>query len=180
MKKQQGAFLLAVLLAAPAFAFADNISGHSKGGNKYVTLSEGFTGQQDLQESSARCNFLFSSPKETGVQTTSIAGASLSEIAKGDKGLNPGSLGSGMGSGNQPATLLTSGANEGASSGNGKGKGHGKQNGGAGGGNGTVSGSGGSASTVFIAEPASQTLLLFGLAGLGMLSYRRKTLTNSI
>ena len=176
MKKKQEAFLLAVILAAPAFAFADDISGHSKGGNKYVTLSEGMTGQQDLQESSARCNFLFSVPKENGVQTTSIAGASLSEIAKGDKGSNL----SGMGSGNQPATLLTSGANEGASSGNGKGKGHGKQNGGVGDGNGTAPGSGGVSSTVPIAEPASQTLLLFGLAGLGMLSYRRKTLTNAI
>jgi hypothetical protein len=174
VEKKQGAFLLAVLLAAPAFAFADDISGHSKGGNKYVTLSEGLTGQQDLQESSARCNFLFSSPKENGVQTTSIAGASLSEIAKGGGGSNLGAPGS------QPATLLTSGANEGASSGNGKGKGLGKQNGGAGDGIGTAAGSGGASPTVPIAEPSSQTLLLFGLAGLGMLAYRRKALTNAI
>jgi len=173
VKKKQRAFLLAALLAAPAFAFADNISGHSKGGNKYVTLSEGLTGQQDLQESSARCTFLFSSPKENGVQTTSIAGASLSEIAKGG-GSNLGAPGS------QPATLLTSGANEGASSGNGKGKGRGKQNGGAGDGNGTAAGSSGASPTVPIAEPASQTLLLFGLAGLGMLAYRRKALINAI
>ena len=181
MKTKQGTLLLAVVLAAPAFAFADNISGHSQGGNKYVTLSDGFTSQQGLQDNSARCTFLFSSPKENGLRTSSFSGASLNEIAKGEESSNLGALsGTGMGSEGRPVTVVDFGGNKGSSFGRDKGKGPGKDNGGDGGGNGTGGGSDDPSPPALIAEPGSRALLLFGLGGLGLVCYRRKALTNAI
>lgn len=181
MKNKQGTLLLAVILAAPAFAFADNIPGHSKGGNNNVSLSEGFTGQQELQDGSAKCNFLFSSPKENGVQTTSISGASLSDFAKGDKSSNLGTLaGTGISSDSRPVNVVDFGSNKDSSFGRDEGKGRGKHNGGDGDGNGPGVGSGDPPPAVSVAEPGSQSFLLFGLAGMGTLFYRRKTLTNAI
>jgi len=163
--------LLAVILAAPAFAFADNIPGHSKSGNNYVAFSEGLTDQQDSQGNSARCNFLLSSIKENGSETSSFA--------KDEKGANLGTyLSTGVDSNAHPVTLVDFGANQGASSDKDKGKG--KRGGGAGNENGTTSGSGAPSPLIAVAEPGSQTLLLFGLAGLGVLFYRRKTLTSAI
>ena len=171
MKPKQAPLLLAVILAAPAFAFADNIPGHSKSGNNYVAFSEGLTDQQDSQGNSARCNFLLSSIKENGSETSSFA--------KDEKGANLGTyLSTGVDSNAHPVTLVDFGANQGASSDKDKGKG--KRGGGAGNENGTTSGSGAPSPLIAVAEPGSQTLLLFGLAGLGVLFYRRKTLTSAI
>jgi hypothetical protein len=183
LKNQQARLLLAVILAAPALALADNIPGHSKTGNNYVTFSEGFSEQQDSQGSSARCNFLLGSVKETGANTDSIARASFSDFAKGDKGSNFGALlNTGMDSDNHQVRLFDFGGSQGASSDSDKdkGKGHGKGEGGDGDGNGTGSGSGAPSPVVSVAEPGSQSLLLFGLAGMGIFFYRRKTLTNAI
>lgn len=181
MKNQKTTLLLAVILAAPAFAVADNIPGHSKGGGKYVTLSEGFTERQDLQGSSARCNFLFSSIKENGSNASSIAGASLSEFVKGEKGSNPGALlNAGLESDSRPVRVFDFGANQGASSGKDKGKGQGKQNGGDGDGKATGTESGIPLALIPVAEPGSQNLLLVGLAGLGIVLFRRRTLMNAI
>jgi hypothetical protein len=181
LQNKQGTLLLAVILAAPAFAFADNIPAHSKGGSKYVSLSEGFTGQQELQDSSARCSFLFSSPKENGVQTPSISGATFSDIAKGDGGANLGALaGAGTGSDSRPGTGGDFGGNGGTSSGGDQGKGRGKHNGGNGDGAGSGVGSGDPAPVASVAEPGSRTLLLFGLAGFGMIFYRRRMLMIAI
>jgi hypothetical protein len=165
VKNKQGTLLLAVILAAPAFAFADSVPCHSKGGNKYVSLSDGFTGQQELQDGSARCNFLFSSPKENELQTTSIS-----------------VLSTGISSDSRPVTVVDFGGNKGTSFGRDKGKGRGKEHGGDGEGNGAGAGvgSGGTSPLVSVAEPGLQTLLLFGLGGLGFVFYRRKTLTNAI
>jgi hypothetical protein len=171
LKPKQAPLLLAVILAAPAFAFADNIPGHSKSGNNYVAFSEGLTDQQDSQGNSARCNFLLSSIKENGSETSSFA--------KDEKGANLGTyLSTGVDSNAHPVTLVDFGANQGASSDKDKGKG--KRGGGAGNENGTTSGSGAPSPLIAVAEPGSQTLLLFGLAGLGVLFYRRKTLTSAI
>jgi hypothetical protein len=41
-------------------------------------------------------------------------------------------------------------------------------------------GDGDSPSATSVSEPGSQALLLFGLAGLGMLVYRRKMFTNAV
>ena len=173
MKPKQASLLLAVILAAPAFAFADNIPGHSKSGNNYVAFSEGLTDQQDSQGNSARCNFLLSSIKENGSEANSFA--------RDEKGANLGTyLSTGVDSNAHPVTLVDFGANQGASSDKGKGKGKGKQGGGAGNENGTTSGSGAPSPLIAVAEPGSQTLLLFGLAVLGVLFYRRKTLTIAI
>ena len=176
MKHIQGTLLLALMLATAAPAFADTIPGHSKGGNSYVSFSEGFAAQQDSQSSSARCNFFLGSVREIGSQTSSMAGASSGEIAKGEKDSERGaslgaSLGSaGLGSDGHSVKLIDFGAGQGASSEKEKNKNKDRtHNGGDGEGNGTGSGSGVLSSTIPVAEPGSQTLLLFGLAGLGML-----------
>jgi hypothetical protein len=181
MKNRQGTFLLIVILAVPAFAFADNVPGHSKGANKYVTFSEGFSSQQDIQGNSAQCNFLLGSSSGTGSSASSIAGASSSGIAKGETGANLGAfLSTGMGPNTHPVKLVDFGSTQGASSDKDKGKGPAKHHAGDSDGNGPGVGSGTPSSVIAVAEPASQSLLLFGLAGLGMLFHRRKSLTNAI
>jgi MYXO-CTERM domain-containing protein len=182
VKNPRAALFLAVILAAPAFALADSIPGHSKSGNNYVTFSEGFTEQQDLQGSSARCNFLLGSIKEIGSNTNSIPHAAFSEFAKGDKGSNFGALpNAGVESDSREVNLadFRGDGNKSSSFERDKGKGRGKHNGD---GDGSTSGTGSETPlpVASVAEPASQTLLLFGLAGLGMLFFRRKTLTNPI
>ena len=183
MKNKQATLLLAVILAAPAFAVADSIPGHSRNGNKYVTLSDGFTEQQDPQGGSARCNFLFSSIKENGSKTSSIAGGSLGEFAKGEMGSNLGALSrTGMGSDSSPVKVVDFGSNQGTSLASDKdnGKGDGKHNGNAGNRNGTGVGGETPSPVISVPEPGSQTLLLVGLAGLGVAFFRRRTLTNAI
>lgn len=181
MKNKQAPLLLAVILAAPAFAFADNIPGHSKSGNNYVTFSEGLTDQQDSQGNSARCNFLLGSVKENGAKTNSISHASFSEFEKGDKGSNLGALlNTGMESDSQHVKLVDFGDNQADSSDKDKRKGRVKRHGADGDGNGSGGGSGAPAPAIAVAEPGSQSLLLVGLAGLGLGFFRRRTLTNAI
>jgi hypothetical protein len=184
LKNKQGTMLLVVVLAAAAPAFADSIPGHSRSGNNYVAFSEGLTDQRDLQGNSARCNFLISSIKEEGSKTSSFAPASFSEFAKG---ANLGTyLSTGLRSDMPPPKVVDFGGNQGASSDNNNGKGKGKHNGtdgdggGNGNGNGTGVGSGTPEPLIPIAEPGSQTLVLSGLAGLGLLFYRRKSLTSAV
>jgi hypothetical protein len=173
LRSKQAPLLLAVILTGPAFAFADNIPGHSKTGNNYVTFSEGLTDQQDSQGNSARCNLLLSAIKENGSATISFA--------KDEKGANLGAfLSTGVDSNAHPVTLVDFGADQGASSDNDKDKGKGKQAGGSGNGNGTTSSNSAPSPLIAVAEPGSQSLLLFGLAGVGVLFYRRKTLTLAI
>jgi hypothetical protein len=175
LKIQHPILLLAGILAVPAFAFADNIPGHSKAGNNYVAFSEGLTDQQDSQGNSARCNFLWGSVKENGAKTNPISHASFSEFAKGDMGSNLGALlNTGMQSDSQHVRLVDFGGNQAGPLDKDKGKGRGKPNGASGTGSGTPS------PLTSVAEPGSQTLLLFGLAGLGMFFYRRKALANAI
>jgi len=178
MKHKNAAWFLAFTLAAAAPLFADTIPGHSRGGSKYVTFSEGFTSQQNGQGASAECNFLLGAPKENKLSTSSFAGSSPSALAMGEKGSQ---LGSGGASTGNSVNLVDFSGNNGASSDNkGKGKGKGKQGGGSGNGSGTTSGNGAPAPTIAVAEPGSQSLLLFGLAGLGMLVFRRKTFTGAV
>lgn len=179
MKNKQGALLLAIILAAPAFAFADDIPGHSKGANNYVTFSEGFTSQQNSPRGSAECNLLFGVPRENGLSTSSIVGSSSGAIVEGEKGSK---LGSGWASSGNPVNLVDFSGNNGASpdKDNGKGKGKGKQGGESGDGNGTTAGNGDPSPLIAVPEPGSQSLLLIGLTGLGMLFFRRKTFSNGI
>lgn len=171
MQYKNAASFLAITLAAAVPLFADSFPGHSRGGSKYVTFSEGFTSQQNSQGGAAECNFLIGAPKENGL--------SASSLVMGEKGSG---LGSGGASTGNSVHLVDFSGNNGTSADKdkGKGKGKGKQNGGSGGGNGTAAGNGGSAPLVSVPEPSSQTLLLFGLAGLGMLVFRRKAFTSAI
>ena len=183
MKNHQATLLFAVILVAPAFASADNISGHSRSGNSLVSFSEGLADQQDLKGNSARCNFLVSSIKEVGAKSSAFAPASFSEFAKGEKGANLGAyLSTGMDSDVRPPRLVDFGGNQGASSESNNGKGKGKHNGtdGDGNDNGTGAGSGAPEPLIPVPEPASQTLVLFGMAGVGLFLYRRKLLLNAI
>jgi hypothetical protein len=185
LKNKQGTLLLAVVLAAAAPAFADSIPGHSRSGNNYVAFSEGLTEQQDLQGNSARCNFLISSIKEEGSKTSSFAPASFSEFSKGERGANLGTyLSAALHSDPTPPKVVDFGGNQGASSDNNNGKGKGKHNGtngdGDGNGNGSGVGSGAPEPLIPIAEPGSQTLVLSGLAGLGLFFYRRKSLASAV
>jgi hypothetical protein len=169
LKNKQGILLLALVLAVAAPAFADNFPGHSNGGSNYVTFSEGFAAGQNSHGNSAQCNFLSGSTKESGLSTSSVAGAFSSGLVKGETD-------SGFGAGNSVKLVDFSG-NQGASSDKDKGKGHGKQHEGDGEGNGSGVGSVVLSPVIPVPEPASQSLLFFGFAGLGMVFYRRKSLT---
>lgn len=179
MKNKQGTLLLAVILAAPAFAFADNIPGHSKTGNNYVSFSEGLIDQGNSQGNSAKCNFLLGASGEKGLSATTVARSFSSETDKGEK-----SSMSAVGSAPEEnfVNLVDFAGNNRVSqdTDKDKSKGKGKHAGGSGNGNGPTSGSGTSSPVIAVGEPGSQSLLLFGLAGLGMLVFRRKTFTNAI
>ena len=169
MQHKHVASILAFILASAAPAFADAFPGHATGGNKYVTFSEGFTSQQNSQGGAAECNFLIGVRGENGLSASSIVGASSSA---------PGASGESVKfvdfTGNQGASSASSDKDKG------KGKGKGKPSGGSGVGNGSGGGEGETGSVVLVAEPGSQSLLLFGLGGLGMLFFRRKTLPSAI
>jgi len=177
VNNKRGTLLLAAILAVPAFAAADGIPGHSKGGTKYVSLSEGFTGEQDLQGSSARCSFLFSSVRDGGIETSSTGGVALSDVAKGDMSAKFGVLGAGVGSDSRPAEKGDFDADHGASSEGGSGKGRGDHHWGDLDGTGEESSF--SSTGISVAEPGSQAFLLFGLAALGTVFYRRITLRHA-
>ena len=190
MRNKKGILVLAVVLVMAAPALADGISGQSKFGNGYATFSEGLTEQQEMKGSAARCNFLLDSVNENGAKTDSIIRASLSEFTEGDKGSRLGaSKGSQVGAlqsaGMEPNShhqvrLVDFDGDHGAFSEKDRGEGPRKYSGGDGEGNATGTDSGAFSPAILAAEPGLQTLLLFGLAGLGMLVYRRKTLTNAI
>ncbi len=153
MKNKQGTLVLAVFLSIAAPAFADGISAHLGGPEKHFVLAEGFAGQQDFQDSFARHNTLMGSVEENEARSIAISGA-----------------------------LVGFHVNQGVSSEGDKVKIHEKHHGDFGYGNGNSNGNGGSASAsaVAVAEPGSQTLLLFGLTGLGMFFYRRNYLRDAI
>jgi hypothetical protein len=179
MRHKNAASFLAFTLAAAVPLFADSIPGHSRGGSKYVTFSEGFTSEQNVRGGSAECNFLLGAPKEKGLSTSTIVGSFSSAIARGEKGSE---LGSGGASSGNSVHLVDFSGNNGTSSDKdkGKGKAKGKQGGASSGGNDAGAGNGGSAPVLPVVEPGSQSLLLVGLAGLGMVFFRRRTLTNAI
>ena len=166
LKNPRAAVILAIVLITPAMAAADNISGRSKSGSNHLTFSDGLTDEQDLQGNAARCNFLLGSPTENGTRTGSIAATSLSGLAKGPDVQSP--------------KVVDLGVNPGASSDKDKGKPKGKHNGTDNGGNGAGVGNGAPSPLIAVPEPGAQTLLLFGLAGFGVVFYRRKALTNAI
>lgn len=180
MKYKNATSFLALTLAAAVPVFADGISSHSGGGSKFVTFSEGFTSSQNLQGASAECNFLLGASREKGrLSASTIAGASSGEAATGEKS---SIFAGGAASSENFVSLVNFARNNGVSSDKdkGEGKGKGKQGGGSGNGKGTTSGSGAPSPLIAVAEPGSQSLLLFGLAGLGMLVSRRKTFANAI
>jgi hypothetical protein len=163
-----GTMFLALTIGTAAPAVADSVPGHSKDANKYVTFSEDFLGQQDSPRNTAKCNFLSGSPKETGSRQGALSAASFSGFTTG-------------GSGTASLKLADFGPSDGSpgndSSGNkDKGKPSGKDNDGPGSG----VGGGTPSPLISVPEPGSQSLLLLGLAGLGMVFHRRKTLTNAI
>lgn len=166
MKNKRATAFLAIILIAPAIAVADDISGRSRGGSKNITFEDALTDQQDLKGNSARCNFLLGSPAENGSRTSSIAAATLSGLAKSSEANSP--------------KLVDFGLNPGASSDKDKGKSKGKQNGTDNGGNGPGVGNGAPSALIAVPEPGAQTLLLLGMAGFGLVFYRRKALTNAI
>jgi hypothetical protein len=170
LKNKQGILLLAVLFAAASAAFADNFPGHSKDGSKNVSFSEGFTGQESSQGNSAQCNFLIGSWRGNGLSPSSIADTKGSD--------HDTLLGSGLPSGENTVKLVDFGGHEGASSDKDKGKA--KHVGESADGTGSGFGTGATPSVIAVAEPGSQSLLLFGLAGVGLLFHRRKTLANSV
>jgi len=178
MKCKNTVWFLAFTLVAAAPLFADTIPGHSRNGSRFVTFSEGFTSQQNSRGGSAECNFLLGAPKENGLSTSSFAGSSSSALAMGEKGSELGS--GGASTGNSVHLVDFSGNNGASSDDKGKGKGKGKQGGGSANGNGTTSGSSAPVPLIAVPEPGSQSLLLFGLAGFGLVYYRRKTLTIAI
>ena len=183
MKNRQVTLVLAAILAAPAFAFADNIPGHSRAGNNFVSFSEGLGDQQDSHGSSARCNFLLSSMplKANASSMASIGGASPSGFAKAEIGPNLGVLlNTGMGLDSHPEKGIDLGVSQNASPERDKWKTHGKHNGGDPNGNLGGTGNGNPSPLVAVPEPGSHTLLFVGLAGLGVVFLRRRTITNAI
>lgn len=179
MKYKTATLFLALSFTAAVPAFADGVSNHSRSGGNFVTFSEGFTSSENLRGASAECNFLSGVSREKGLSASTMAGSFFSETAKGEKSWM--SVG-GAGPSEDIANLVDFTGNSGVSADkdNGKGKGKGKQVGESGNGNGTTSGSGDPSPTIAAMEPGSQSLVLWGLAGLGILAFRRKHFTNAI
>ena len=167
MNYKYGTLFLAFMLATAAPAFADSVPGHSKDTNKYVTFSEDFLGQQDSQGNTAKCNFLSGSPNETGSQKGSFSAASFSGFTRGESAAHT-------------LKLVDFGSSNGSSADKDNDKDKGKHNGKDKDGDESGAGGGTPSPLIAIPEPGSQSLLLFGLAGLGMFVYRRKSLTNAI
>lgn len=191
MKNKPATFVLVVILSSAAPAFADHIPARSSAEDKDVTLAKSFSGTQNFQDISVRRDSRIDTVKGNRSRISPTAGASLSDSAKGEKGSALGTFSStGMGSENAGINVVNFDVNQGASFEKEKIKLRGKHNGGDGndGGNSGVNGGSngggndGSASgpVLSISEPGSRTLLLFGLAGLGMIFYRRNTLRNAI
>jgi hypothetical protein len=146
LKNQKATLLLAVILAAPAFAAADTVTAPPKGANNSVNFSEGSARDQNLRSSLGTLSNVGSA---TGARTANL-------IDFRDNGSKSSSFGrdKAKGRGNHPGD-----------------------------GDGTTTGTGSgdpAPTTASVAEPGSQTLLLVGLAGLGMIFFRRYTLRNAI
>jgi len=170
LKHKQGTVFLAAILCTAAPAFADIIPAHSRGVHQEVSLAKGITEQQDSQDFSASRNSLLSS--ET-------------DLAKSGKNTDLGKLvNSEVMFENSSVDAIDFDLTQGAPSEKEKEKIRGRHDWRFGNRNGDEKGSGNiggneggvgdstSAPVVSVAEPAAQTLLLFGLAGSGMLFYR--------
>ncbi len=187
MKHKQGTLFFAAILLTAAPAFADFIPANTTGGDGDASLAEGFSDQPNLQDGSLRRSSLLISMDKAGLRINTIAGVSLTDFATGGKNSDLGKLvNSAIGSENRTVKAVDFDTNQGASFDSKKVKLRGKHsfgNGdGDGNGDGNTGGNGGSSSApvTSVPEPASQTLVLFGLTGLGMLFYRRNTLRNAI
>lgn len=154
MKYTLGALFLAAILCTAAPAFADTIPAYSRGGDKDTTLSQRFTDQENSRDGSVR-NTLLNAVDERGARFNPIEDFDVNQGASFEKD-----------------KVKFHKKHHGGDGDGGAGTGGGNGNGGNGGG---VSGP-----TVPVAEPGSQSLLLFGLAGLGMFFYRRNTQRNVV
>lgn len=181
MNNKQGILLLLAILGTPVFAFADTIPSHVMDDERLVTRLDGFTDDVDFHGSLAGHDTSLASLEENGPRIFASSGASESRTAKDDRGVDPGKLlGVENDIENLPIQLVDFQADQGVFFQRDKRKIHGKHNGNTGDGDGDRNGNGASGSVASVAEPGSQTLLLFGLAGLGMIFYRRTYVRNAV
>lgn len=177
MEHRHGSFLLAVVLSTAAPAFADRIPADFRDGDRGSVSMQGFPHKRALQDASVARNFGLSTFKEDEFRIEFSPAVRMSDFRKDGKISDVGALlNSGPGSDNRQMSLFDLGSKHGDSFGRDNEQGRWKHN------ENERDWDDGDGPRCVVAtpEPGSQTLLLFGLAGLGMIMFRRNALKNAI
>jgi PEP-CTERM motif-containing protein len=146
MKHRHGTFFLAVVLSTAAPIFADEIPANFTQGDKGSVSMPGWLDKDALKDSFASCNLGLSTFKEDEFRIESNPAVLVSDFGKDGKISLDVPLNSGLGPNDRPASLFDLSSNR---------------------------DSDGPLSVVATPEPGSFTLLLFGLAALEIIGYRR-------
>ena len=171
MKHRHGSFFLAVVLSTAAPAFADKIPVNLTEGDRGAVSMQGSPDKNALKDASASRTFGLSAFKEDASRIKLNPAVRMSDFSKDGKISDLAALlNSAPGLNNHRASLFDLGSKHGVSFGRDDEKARGKHNGR------DRDDGDGPLSVVAIPEPGSLTLLLFGLAVLGMIVFRRNAL----